>query len=59
MGNINQSTDPKECKHFNIDNGKCYSPKTIKIIGRCSTCPLMYDMDLPCPDFTPKDKKEK
>lgn len=47
--------NPKDCKHFNI--GKCYSPKTIKIIGRCSSCPLMYDMDLPCPDFTPKDKE--
>lgn len=52
----NTAQDPRECKLF--DNGKCYAPKTIKIIGRCATCPLIYDPTLPCPDFTPKTEKK-
>ena len=48
--------DPRECKHF--ADGKCYSPKTILVIGRCATCPLIYGSIVPCPDFTPKTDKQ-
>lgn len=44
--------DPRERMLF--ENGKCFSPKTIQIIGRCATCPLIFDPTLPCPDFTLK-----
>lgn len=54
MNNTNQ--DPRECTHFG--DGKCYAPKTIKMIGSCATCPLIYDNELPCPDFTTKTDKK-
>ncbi len=44
--------DPRNCKHF--DNGKCYAPNTIRIIGRCGKCPIVYTSVVPCADFTPK-----
>lgn len=48
--------DPKECRHFGV--GKCYAPMTIHLIGRCATCPLIYDPSLSCPHFTPKTEKD-
>lgn len=46
--------NPSECRH--LGDGKCCAPKTIQIIGRCATCPLIYDSTLYCPDFAPKEK---
>lgn len=46
--------EPRECKNFG--DGKCYGQMTMHLIGRCATCPLIYDQTLFCPDFTPKKK---
>lgn len=40
---------PRKCKFFY--DGKCFAPKTILIIGRCATCPLIYDQTHHCYDF--------